>query len=252
MNTTALIADDEEVPRAQLLSALQTAWPELRVVAEAANGIDAWDAFLDHEPQVCVLDVRRPGLTGIEVAQRIGAQSHVVFVAAPRDHALVAFDAGAVDHVLKPVDVERLSPVVARVRARLHDEPPSKGVDIHEVLDRLSGQMRRPVRLDVIPAAVGREPQPIRVDDVIYFESDARYTRVVHSDGEVMIRTPLKELLSQLDPTRFWQIHRGVIVNHRHIDRTVRLPDGSMTLTLRGRTEKLPVARHFHVLFEGD
>ena len=118
MNITALIAEDEEVPRAQLVSALRKAWPELKVVAEATNGIDAWDEFLDRAPQVCFLDVRMPGLTGIEVAQRIGAQSHVVFVAAPRDHALAAFDAGAVDYVLKPVDVERLSPVVSRVSRR--------------------------------------------------------------------------------------------------------------------------------------
>ncbi|MBC8057995.1 MAG: response regulator, partial [Rhizobiales bacterium] len=116
---TALLADDEEAPRAQLATALAQAWPELDVVVECVNGVDAWDAFLEHEPEVCFLDVRMPGLTGIEVAQRIGGAAHIVFVATHGDHALAAFDAGAVDYVLKPVDAERLAQPVARVQARL-------------------------------------------------------------------------------------------------------------------------------------
>ena len=115
---TALIADDEEAPRAQLLLALRSAWPELDVVAQSVNGVDAWDAFLEHEPQVCFLDVRMPGLTGIEVAQRINGRAQVVFVTAYGDHALAAFDAGAVDYVLKPVDAQRLAQAVDRVKAR--------------------------------------------------------------------------------------------------------------------------------------
>jgi len=247
---TALIADDEEAPRAQLVSALNEVWPELRVLVEATNGIDAWDAFLDREPQVCFLDVRMPGLTGVEVARRIGARAHVVFVTSPGDHSLAAFDAGAIDHVLKPVDAQRLLPVVARVMARLHDEPPSAGVDIQKVLDQLIGQVRRPAYLDAIQTGAGRLAVPVRVDDVVYFESDGRYTRAVHTDGEVTIRVPLKELLGQLDPARFWQIHRFAIVNHRFIDGALRPADGHMMLSLRGRPEKLPVSRHFQGLFD--
>ena len=251
---TALIADDEEAPRAQLLMALAEAWPELQVVAECVNGVDAWDCFLEHEPEVCFLDVRMPGLTGIEVAQRIGTRSHIVFVTAYGDHALAAFDAGAVDYVLKPVDAERLAQAVARVKARLAAPSPAPA-DLQQLLNQLVGQVRKPAPLDVIQAGVGKEVRLVRVEDVVYFESDSRYTRVVYADaegdGEVLIRTPLKELIAQLDGAKFWQIHRSTIVNHRHIASAVRIDEGNMVLSLRGRSEKLPVSRHFQSLFRG-
>jgi DNA-binding LytR/AlgR family response regulator len=251
---TALIADDEEAPRAQLAAALRTVWPELEVVQECVNGVDAWDAFLEHEPQVCLLDVRMPGLTGIEVAQRIGARAHIVFVTAPADHALAAFDAGAVDYLLKPVDVQRLAPAVARIQAQLA-APDGTPADLQQLLNRLVGQVRRPAPLDVIQAGIGKELRQVRVDDVVYFESDSRYTHVVYrdaqGDGELLIRTPLKDLVGQLDPMRFRQIHRAVIVNEHHIAGTERSGDGGMLLTLRGRSEKLPVSRHFQHLFGG-
>ncbi len=265
-NLTALIADDEEAPRAQLLAALKLARPELQVVAECVNGVDAWDAYLEHEPAVCFLDIRMPGLTGIEVAQRIGARAQVVFVTAYGDHALAAFDAGAVDYVLKPVEPARLAQAVARVRARLaaaaltRTDEASAGMPTHpsamaELLAKLAaemaGQLHRPALLEVIQASVGKEVRLIRIDEVIYFESDARYTRVVHEDGEALIRTPLKELLAQLDNQRFWQVHRSLIVNHRHIAAAVRVDEGTMHLTLRGRPEKLTVSRHFQGLFKG-
>jgi DNA-binding LytR/AlgR family response regulator len=267
---TALIADDEEAPRAQLRAALQRRWPELRIVAEAANGIDAWDAFLEHEPTLCLLDIRMPGLTGIEVAQRIGGRVPVVFVTAHGDHALAAFDAGAVDYLLKPVDDERLGQALQRVRARLRPlssevigdatagptahpaaGPAADPAALQALLAQLAGQLRRPAPIEVIQAGVGKEVRLIRVDSVIYFESDARYTRVVHEDGEALIRTPLKELLAQLDANRFWQVHRAVIVNHHHIAAAVRIDEGTMQLSLRGRPEKLPVSRHFQSRFRG-
>jgi DNA-binding LytR/AlgR family response regulator len=247
MNTTALIADDEEAPRAQLQLALQQAWPELRIVAAAVNGADAWDNFLEHEPQVCFLDVRMPGLSGIEVAQRIAGRAHVVFVTAHGDHALAAFDTGAVDYVLKPVDAPRLQQAVQRVKSRMASAP----VDLQALLQQLGVAPRRPALPEVIQAAVGREVKLIRVQDVVYFESDARYTRVVHAEGEALIRTPLKELLTQLDASQFWQVHRSVIVNHLHIASALRIDENNMQLTLRGRPEKLPVSRHFQGLFKG-
>jgi DNA-binding LytR/AlgR family response regulator len=245
--TTALVADDEEAPRAQLELALRSAWPGLDIVASAVNGADAWDAFLEHEPQVCFLDVRMPGLSGIEVAQRIAGRAHVVFVTAYGDHALQAFDTGAVDYVLKPVDAPRLAQAVQRVQARLSSAPP----DLQALLAKLGVAVRKPAVPEVIQAAVGREVKLIRVDEVVYFESDARYTRVVHAGGEALIRTPLKELLTQLDASVFWQVHRSVIVNHRHIASAVRVDENNMVLSLRDRPEKLPVSRHFQGIFKG-
>jgi len=248
MTITALIADDEEAPRAQLALALREAWPGLSIIAEAVNGADAWDAFLEHEPQVCFLDVRMPGLSGIEVAQRIAGRGHVVFVTAHGDHAVSAFDTGAVDYVLKPIDAARLQQAVQRVQGRLHAAP----VDLQRLLSQLAAPaLRRPPALEIIQAAVGREVRLIRAAEVVYFESDARYTRVVHAEGEALIRTPLKELLTQLDPAQFWQVHRSIIVNHHHIASALRVDENNMQLTLRGRPEKLPVSRHFQALFKG-
>lgn len=247
--TTALIADDEEAPREQLLAALRQAWPELEVVAIADNGVDAWDAFLEHEPEVCFLDIRMPGLSGIDVARRIGGRAPVVFATAYGDHALAAFDAGAVDYLLKPVEAERLAQTVERLRARLQPAAPAPATDLQALLERLAAPRRAP--LQVLQASVGREVRLIRCDEVIYFESDARYTRVVHEGGDALIRTPLKELLAQLDEQLFWQVHRSVIVNHRHVAAAVRIDEGHMQLSLRGRPETLPVSRHFQGLFKG-
>jgi CheY-like chemotaxis protein len=140
---TALIADDEEAPRAQLAAALQTAWPGLQLVAPCVNGVDAWDAWLEHEPQVCFLDIRMPGMSGIEVARRIGGRTPVVFVTAFGDHALAAFDAGAVDYVMKPVDPQRLAQAVERVRTRL-DKPALDPAGLQALLAQLAGRVRRP------------------------------------------------------------------------------------------------------------
>jgi DNA-binding LytR/AlgR family response regulator len=249
--TRVLIADDEEAPREQLLAALKQAWPSAQVVAAEGNGVDAWDAFLEHEPDVCFLDIRMPGLSGIDVARRIGDQAQVVFVTAFGDHALAAFDAGAVDYLLKPVDAERLAQAVQRLRARQSPTTADGAAGMQALLRQLAEQMRHPARLAVLQAGVGREVRMIRTDEVIYFESDSRYTRVVHASGDALIRTPLKELLAQLDEQLFWQVHRSVIVNHRHIAAAVRVDEGHMHLTLRGRSETLPVSRHFQTLFKG-
>jgi len=253
---TALIADDEEAPRAQLVAALASGWPALRVVAECVNGIDAWDAYLEHEPEVCFLDVRMPGLTGIEVAQRIGPQARVVFVTARGDHALAALEAGGVDQVPKPLDPARLACTIERVQTRLaapgaHTESDADAQQ--RLLDRLVGQVRKPAPLDAIQVGAGPQMQWVPVDEVVFFEADNRYTRVVcdapgGADREWVIRTPLKELSAQLDPAVFWQVHRAVIVQQRHVAAVERGP-GSMLLRLRGRSEKLPVARHFQPLF---
>jgi DNA-binding LytR/AlgR family response regulator len=252
MNTplTALIADDEEAPREQLRAALGRLWPELPIVAASTNGVDAWDDCLAHEPAVAFLDIRMPGLTGLEVARRLSALATppvIVFVTAYDDHALAAFDAGAVDYVLKPVDDERLAQALARVRARVAQPAP----DV-TALQRLLASLPPPKTAPrPIQASVGREVLLIQPEDIVYFEADQRYTRVVHHGGDALIRTPLRELLTQLDPDQFWQIHRSVLVNSRCIAKAIRVDEGTMVVTLRGREERLPVSRQFQALFKG-
>jgi DNA-binding LytR/AlgR family response regulator len=249
---TALIADDEEGPREQLRVALARLWPELEIAAASIHGVDAWDDFLAHEPQVCFLDIRMPGLSGLEVARRMAATDRppqVVFVTAYGDHALSAFDAGAVDYVMKPVDDERLRQAIVRVKARLQRTQP--GPDLQALLQQLLPAAAAPARPRLIQASLGREVKMIAPEEVIYFESDNRYTRVVYQGGEALIRTPLKELLATLDEAQFWQVHRSVLVNSRCIASALRIDENTMQLTLKGREEKLPVSRQFQGLFKG-
>ncbi|RTL44261.1 MAG: response regulator transcription factor [Burkholderiales bacterium] len=247
---TALIADDEEAPREQLRAALGRLWPELQIVAASTNGVDAWDDCLAHEPAVAFLDIRMPGLTGLDVARRLSALAAppvIVFVTAYDDHALAAFDAGAVDYVLKPVDDGRLAQALARVRARVAQPAP----DV-TALQRLLASLPAPKAAPrPIQASVGREVLLIQPEDIVYFEADQRYTRVVHHGGDALIRTPLRELLTQLDPDQFWQIHRSVLVNSRCIAKAIRVDEGTMVVSLRGREERLPVSRQFQALFKG-
>jgi DNA-binding LytR/AlgR family response regulator len=252
MTTQILIADDEEAPREHLRRLLAGAWPDAELVAACANGVDAWDEALAHEPAVCFLDIRMPGLTGLEVAQRLqalAAPPQVVFVTAYNDHALAAFEAGAADYLVKPLDLERLQRCVARLKGRLASSSAPAGPDLQQLLAQLLPV--RAGRMKPIQASLGKEVRLIQPEEVQYFESDARYTRVVTLDGEALIRTPLKELVAGLDPELFWQVHRSVLVNSRCIASAVRVDENSMHLTLKGRDEKLPVSRQFQGLFKG-
>jgi DNA-binding LytR/AlgR family response regulator len=245
-----LIADDEEGPREQMKAALARLWPQAQLVAAATNGVDAWDAVLEHDPDVAFLDIRMPGLTGLDVARRasqLATPPQVVFVTAFNDHALAAFDAGAIDYVLKPLDDARLQRAIDKLQART--APAAPAPDLTQLLQSLI-----PVRAASprpIQASVGKEIKLIQPDEVVFFESDTRYTRVVTADQEALIRTPLKELIATLDAEVFWQVHRSVLVNSRHIASAVRIDENNMQLTLKGRTEKLPVSRQFQGLFKG-
>jgi DNA-binding LytR/AlgR family response regulator len=252
--TRLLIADDEPAPREQLAEALAQAWPESRIVAQARHGADAWDQWLAHEPDVCFLDIRMPGLSGIDVARRIAGRCQVVFVTAYGDHALQAFDAGAVDYLVKPLDVDRLAQTVARLKQALQRPTPSTDA-LQQLLAQLAGQQRRPAWPDTLQAGVGKEVRLIRIDDVLYFESDSRYTRVVYTDAgqqrDALLRTPLKDLLAQLDPARFQQVHRSTVVASAQIASALRDDEGGMALRLRGSPDVLAVSRPFQGLFKG-
>jgi len=243
---TALIAEDEPLMLERLKEHLAAAWPELVIVAEAADGDRALAEFDAHRPDLAFLDIRMPGRTGLDVAAAIGGECRIVFVTAYDQYALKAFEAGAVDYLLKPVDADRLAATVERVKKTLASPPR----DISALLTELRATIRNePVRLRWIKAAVGRQVKLFAVDDVVYFQADSKYTRVVLADGEALIRTPLKDLLAELDPDRFWQIHRGTIVNVAAVAGVLREDAEKQFVLLKGRSERLPVSRQFTHLF---
>jgi DNA-binding LytR/AlgR family response regulator len=247
MTARVLVAEDEPLMRERLLELLALAWPEARVVLAAENGNDAWDGFLELEPDVVFLDIRMPGLSGLEVAERIGKLAHVVFVTAYDQYAVDAFDAGAVDYLLKPVQAERLDKAVARIREKLGMRPADLGDILGQLKSALPGM--RQERIKWLKASVGRQVRLIDVDEVLFFQSDTKYTRVKLRDSEALVRTPLKDLLGGLDRERFWQIHRGTVVNVGAIAAAERIDAERMQVLLRGCEEKLPVSRTFAHLF---
>lgn len=243
---TAMIAEDEELMRARLREALADAWPELAIAAEVADGDAALEAFEAHEPSVAFLDIRMPGKTGLDVAAEIGSRCHIVFITAYDQYALAAFEAGAADYLLKPVEPERLALTVERVKRKLESAP----ADLSGLLAQLKSAVTpATTRLKWIKAAVGRQVKLIAVADVLYFQSDTKYTRVVLAGSEALIRTPLKELLAELDPERFWQVHRGTIVNVDAVSGVLREDAEKQFVMLKGRDERLPISRQFFHLF---
>jgi len=244
---TALIAEDEPLMRERLKEQLAAVWPELEIVAEAADGDEALAAFDAHAPQIAFLDIRMPGRTGLDVAALIGAHCHVVFVTAYDQYAVQAFEAGAVDYLLKPVEADRLAATVERVKRNLAAPPADLSALLVELRKTVPSGARR---VQWIKAAVGKQVKLIAVTDVLYFQSDTKYTRVVLAQSEALIRTPLKELLADLDPECFWQIHRSTIVNANAVQGVLRADAEKQFVQLKGRPEKLPVSRQFAHLFK--
>jgi DNA-binding LytR/AlgR family response regulator len=247
MTPRILIAEDEAPMRERLLQQLAQVWPQAQVVAVAENGLDAWDAFLEHEPDVVFTDIRMPGMSGLDLATRIAgylpehspSQTRLVFVTAYDQHAIDAFERGALDYLLKPVEAERLARCVKRLQQPAGPAAGQAG------LANLQAAQKPPERLQWIKATVGKRIQLIAVEDVLFFQSDSKYTRVLHRDGEALIRTPLRELLGGLDPAQFWQIHRSAVVNARAVAAAERLDADRMEVLIKGCPERLPVSRAF-------
>src|SRR5260221_3957875 len=235
---TALIAEDEPMLRAQLKARLAEAWPELAIIAEASNGADALALCDAHRPELVFLDIRRPVKTGIEVAHRLEGRCHTVFVTAYDEYAITAFEEGAVDYVLKPVSPERVAKVVARLKSRLASAP----MDLSAVLASLMAREGNG-HLKWIRASLGATMKLIATDEVLYFQAEDKYTKVVTAAGDAHIKKPIKELFDELDPESFWQIHRATIVNLRAIAKIERDWRGQTAILLRDRSGKIVVSR---------
>lgn len=253
---TALIADDEPLLRTALVRLLAKAWPELEVVAQARNGREAVERFETFHPDVCFLDVHMPGLSGVDVAHRIGSRAHLVFVTAYDEYAVQAFAEGVLDYLVKPVDPDRLAQTVLRLQERLTAARPAAVSE--ELLRRLAASLEagaaiQPLRW--IHAQMGKTLRLLAVEDVDYLRSDAKYTLVAWRDSggrtaEALVRASLRELAAQLDPSQFAQVHRSVVVNLRSISHVVR-EEESAEIHLKGRREVLPVSRRYLHLFRG-
>jgi DNA-binding LytR/AlgR family response regulator len=270
MNPRAVIADDEPLMREQLRARLREAWPELEIAGEARNGIEAVEKTATLQPDLVFLDIRMPGMTGIEAAREIAALEpadganapEIVFVTAYDEYAIEAFEQGVVDYLLKPVDRDRLGITVERIRKRVamrHSSPgAASGTLSHEglqgLLEKLQARLdggQAPGHLKWIQAQIGQQIQMIPVEEVLFFVSDEKYTRVQTAQIEALIRKPIKELVAELDPKQFWQIHRSTLVNARAIAGVSRDFRGRQLVSVKGRPEKLEVSRSYAQLFKG-
>ncbi len=254
-HATALIADDEPLLRDSLERLLAQAWPDLRVVAQARNGREAVDLFEAHRPDICFLDVHMPGMTGVEAARHIGARAHLVFVTAYDKYAVQAFSHGVLDYLVKPVEPSRLATTVARLQERLRAAEPAPNTEA--LLQQLVASLQRStasVPLRWLRASVGQTVRLIAVDDIDFLRSEEKYTLIAwRGDAgkpcEAVIRTPLKELIAQLDPAQFAQVHRSVVVNLHAIAHVTRGLNETADIHLKFRDEVLPVSRSYLHLF---
>ncbi|MCV2367522.1 LytR/AlgR family response regulator transcription factor [Roseateles oligotrophus] len=278
----AVLADDERLMREQLRARLTEVWPDLEIVAEAKNGLEAVELVRQHRPDLVFLDIRMPGLTGVDAARQIAQMGggddvpegedwlvpEIVFITAYDQYAVEAFEQGVADYVLKPAERERLALTVQRIKKRLalrdgggNAEEASTAVPeggaaapLQQLLHKLSAQINpgaAPKYLQWIQATVGQAIQMIPVEDVLFFISDEKYTRVQTARVEALIRKPIKELVDELDPALFWQVHRSTLVNARAIDGITRDFRGRQMVGVKGLSEKLEVSRSYTHLFKG-
>ncbi len=251
---TALIADDEPLLREALVRLLAKAWPDLVVIAQARNGREAVEQFEAQQPDICFLDVHMPGLPGVEAARYIGHRAHLVFVTAFDQYAVQAFEQGALDYLVKPVEPARLADTVARLQERLRATPPDTDALLAEIAAYISKD-KAPAPLRWLRVSIGQSLRLIAVGDVDFLRSDEKYTLVAWRSeggqaGEGLIRTPLKELSAQLDPDQFVQVHRAVVVNLRAISHVTRGDNETAHIHLKGRDTVLPVSRSYLHIFK--
>ncbi len=244
---TAIVAEDEEILRAQLQGKLKKLWPELEIIAAVADGAAALEALEDRVPDFMFLDIQMPEMTGVEVARHVGNRCHVVFVTAYDEYAVQAFETGAVDYILKPATDERLAVTLERLKAKL-SSPPADLKSILAQITQHAGAGRE--RLQWIKANIGQNLRLIPVSEVLFFQSDEKYTRVVTADTEALIKTPIRELIDGLDPEVFWQIHRSTLVNAAAIAGVSRDFRGQAHVKIRGKDESLTVSRIYSHLFK--
>jgi DNA-binding LytR/AlgR family response regulator len=255
MTHRALIADDEPLLREHLATHLTRQWPELQIVGEARNGREAVELFDELRPDVVFLDVHMPGISGVDAARAIGPLAQIVFVTAFEQYAVQAFEQGAIDYVVKPLDEARLASTVLRLKERLADRAARHGDDaqldaaLEQLARRLSRHPTTLPRLQWIRASVGTTVKLIPVDQVIYLRSDEKYTLVVWEGGEALIRKSIRELADELDPERYVQVHRSVIVNLHQVAQVHRGPNETAEIQLKGRRELLPVSRSYAHVF---
>jgi DNA-binding LytR/AlgR family response regulator len=244
---TAILAEDEEILRLQLQGKLAKLWPELKILASVGDGAAALEALEDQVPDFMFLDIQMPEMTGTEVARHVRGRCHIVFVTAYDQYAIQAFETGAVDYLLKPATDERLAVTIERLKAKAATTP----VDLNAVLAKITEQIGgKKERLQWIKATVGQNLRLIPVSEVLFFQSDEKYTRVVTADTEALIKTPIRELIDGLDPEVFWQIHRSTLVNVGAISSVTRDFRGQAHVKVKGKDESLVVSRIYSHLFK--
>ena len=254
MNFTAIIAEDEPILRAQLKTKLAKLWPELKILAAVGDGEAALEAIAEHRPSLAFLDIQMPEMTGVEVAKSLASnrdlKCHIVFVTAFDQYAVEAFDTGAIDYVLKPYSDERLQAAVERLKDRL-SAVPAQPQNLDALMQHLAAKLNPGAeKLKWIKANIGANLRLIPVDEVLFFQSDEKYTLVATKEFDALIKTPIKELLDGLDLEKFWQIHRSTVVNAASIDSVLRDFRGQATVKVKGRKENLTVSRPFSHLFK--
>lgn len=252
MTITALIADDEAPMRAQLRARLLEAWPELQIVGEAANGMEALALAAQHRPDIAFLDIRMPGMGGIDAARQLYNRCHIVFVTAYDQYALDAFEQGAIDYLLKPVTPARLHTTCERVRKRLTQAPQDIGAQLLELgtLLKQGGAAAKPNYLRWIQAQVGGSLRMVSTREILFFQAEDKYTCVQTATAQLLIRKTLKELADELDPDEFWRIHRSTLVRVDAIAEVTRDLRGRQMLKLRDFAGELEVSRNHGHLFQ--
>jgi len=248
---SAVVADDERLMREQIIDRLKEAWPELLIVGEASNGREAIAMVQSLQPDIVFLDISMPGMDGIETAQALAGRAHVVFVTAHDQYAISAFEHGAIDYLLKPAEPERVALTCQRLRERLKQAPDP----MNEVLEQLSqrlgaGGLKPREYMRWVQASVGANIRMIPTSDILFFRAEDKYTRVQTQGFEALIRKPIKELIDELDPNEFWQIHRATVVRVDAVEQVSRNFRGKQVVHVKGSTEKLEVSRTFNHLFK--